>query len=113
MAGPKHKPGMSMAGIAAHGSDGKGSGGVAGAVYQAVADNPRNAVSLLCAITPREVQQDIRRRDIQITTIADLDAQLRAMGLPPVDQLFPPMFAIDFKGDCRLDDVECHPSALV
>ena len=71
-----------LAGIAAHGSDGRGAGGVAGAVYRAVADNPRNAVSLLCAICPREVTADIRRTEVSITTIADLDTQLRAMGLP-------------------------------
>jgi hypothetical protein len=88
-----------LAGIAAHGSDGKGSGGVAGAVYRAVADNPRNAVSLLCAITPRELQADIRRTEVQITSLADLDSELQRMGLPTTDRLFArPIFECDFKG---------------
>lgn len=101
-----------LAGIAAHGSDGRGAGGVAGAVYRAVADNPRNAVSLLCAICPREVTADIRRTEVSITTIADLDTQLRAMGLPGTDQLFSgPLFEVDFKGSDPIPEAEILESA--
>jgi hypothetical protein len=83
-----------LRGIAMYGSDGKGTDGVAGAVYAACADNLRNAVSLLCAIVPREVAATITRHEVNYTTIAELDEDLLRHGLPPTAEIF----RLDFKG---------------
>jgi hypothetical protein len=84
-----------LRGIAAHGADGKGEGGIAGAVYRAVADSSRNAVSLLCAITPKEISAQINKVEtIRYKSINDVAADLEKMGIR-----MPELFGPDFVGD--------------
>jgi hypothetical protein len=84
-----------LSGIAMHGSDGKGTGGIAGAVYAACAENLRNAVSLLCAITPKMVEANITKTEVHFTSVAELDQDLAKAGLPPTREIF----ALDYRGD--------------
>jgi ethanolamine utilization protein EutP (predicted NTPase) len=89
-----------LRGIASHGVDGKGTGGIAGAVYRAVADNSKNAVSLLNAIVPREVAATITRTDVTYKTISELDQDLARAGLPSSREIF----QLDFKDSSTPED---------
>ena len=88
-----------LRGLAAYGSDGEGTDGIAGLVYAAVKADIRNAIPLLSVVTPKQMHADIHRTEVQLLSIEDLDRSLIASGLPPTDQLFArPTFPIDFKG---------------
>ena len=100
-----------LRGIAAHGCDGKGTGGIAGAVYAACADNLRNAVSLLTAIVPKEASVNVTRTtEVQYTSIQELDDELRRLGLPPVGEVFKLSYASDIDDATEAELVDSEPT---
>ena len=76
----------------AYGSDGEGTDGIAGLVYAAVKADIRNAIPLLSVVTPKQLHAEVMRTNIEIKTVADLDAELQRQGLPATREIF----ALDF-----------------
>ena len=75
-------------GLAAYGLDGEGTDGIAGLVYAAVKADIRNAIPLLSVVTPKQLHAEVMRTNIEIKTIADLDAELERQGLPLTREIF-------------------------
>ena len=63
-------------------------------------ENIENGLTLLQLITPRQLHAEVMRTNVEIKTIAELDAELQKAGLPPMRQVF----SLDYKGSPNPDD---------
>ena len=77
-----------MEALHTYGEDGSGRGGVIGLLHGAFREDIKHAISLLIAITPKLLEQNITRTDITYKTIAELDADLASHGLPTSHEVF-------------------------
>jgi hypothetical protein len=59
-------------------------------------------VSLLIAITPKILEQNITRTEMTFKTLAEVDSELMARGLPTSQEIF----KLDFSGSSEPDEAE-------
>ncbi len=76
-----------------------GDQGVVSYVTQAALADFRHGIALLGMITPRQADVTITRAPAPVT-LAELDAELARMNLPPMREVF----AVDFRGSPNPDD---------
>ena len=91
-----------LRGLAAYGLDGEGTDGIAGLVYAAVKADIRNAIPLLSVVTPKQLHAEVMRTNIEIKTIAELDAELERQGLPRTAEIFP----LSYRSDADAEPTE-------
>jgi hypothetical protein len=75
--------------------------GMVGFVIKATNENIRNGVAMLNMITPRIVDAVVTHNDTIFRTLAEVDTELRARGLPTSQEIF----KLDYKGDTEDDSV--------
>lgn len=66
-----------------------------GFVIKATNENIKNGVAMLNMITPRIVDAIVTHNDMIFKTLAEVDTELAARGLPTSQEIF----KLDFKGD--------------
>ena len=69
--------------------------GLSAFVYKCAEADLELGAKLLMCITPRQVTADITRTEVQLLSIADLDAELQRQGLPATKEIF----ALDYSSD--------------
>jgi hypothetical protein len=69
--------------------------GMVGFVIKATNENIKNGVAMLNMITPRIVDAIVTHNDMIFKTLAEVDTELAARGLPTSQEIF----KLDFKGD--------------
>jgi hypothetical protein len=97
----KYSQAVILEALETFGEDGRGRNGIIGLIHRAVREDVKHAISLLIAITPKLLEHNITKKtEVTFQTIAELDADLRAHGLPESKEIF----AISYKNSGPSDD---------
>ena len=76
--------------------------GLSAFVYKCAEQNLELGAKLLMAITPRAVDAVVTHRDVAYKTLAELDQDLAAHGLPTSREVF----RLDYAGDPAIEEAE-------
>jgi hypothetical protein len=84
--------------------------GLVGFVLAAVRKDIRNGVTMLGMITPKQLEATVNKTEVKYQTIAEVDADLARLGLPPTREIF----QIDFVGTPVAEEAvgEAEPEIL-